>query len=94
MRETWYVLEDGSVADPSECATDEKGLNLTHKSGVKVAMKGEVPHSRGVDVDPDRKAASDSAPPKPAAKVAKAPANRELKPKKPAAKKKPGYETR
>lgn len=53
MRATWYVLENGSVVDPSECSADEKGLNLTHKSGVKVAMKGEVPHSRGVDIVPD-----------------------------------------
>lgn len=53
MRATWYVLEDGSVVDPSECTADEKGLNLTHKSGVRVAMKGEVPHSRGVDIDDD-----------------------------------------
>lgn len=55
MRATWYVLENGSVVDPSECSADEKGLNLTHKSGVKVAMKGEVPHSRGVDIDPEAK---------------------------------------
>lgn len=47
--ETWYVLEDGDVVDPNDVAPDESG-RLVHKSGVKVAMKGSVPHSRGVDV--------------------------------------------
>lgn len=51
MRATWYVLEDGKVADPNECTSDEKGA-LTHKSGVKVAMRfPDCPMSRGVDVD-------------------------------------------
>lgn len=51
MRETWYVLEDGTAVDPNECSADEKGINFTHKSGGKVAMRGEVPMSRGVDID-------------------------------------------
>lgn len=51
MRATWYVLEDGNVADPSECTPDEKGA-LTHESGVKVAMRfADCPMSRGVDLD-------------------------------------------
>lgn len=53
MRETWYVLEDGSVADPAEVATDNGGV-LRHASGVAVAMKGQVPSSRGVDPDEER----------------------------------------
>ncbi len=92
MRATWYVLEDGNAADPNECAPDKAGV-LRNKSGVAVAMRGEVPHSRGVDLDPDGKGPSKAAPanPKPApkAKVANSPANRELKAK--GAKK---YETR
>lgn len=51
MRETWYVLEDGSLADPVEVTVDEAG-RLVHSSGVAVQMKGDVPRSRGVD-DPD-----------------------------------------
>jgi hypothetical protein len=86
--ETWYVLENGDVADPKEVTTDKKGV-LRHKSGVAVAMKGDVPHSRGVDIDPAGKPAANTAPAAPKAKVAKAPANRELKAK--GAKK---YETR
>lgn len=50
MRETWYVLEDGTVADPSECAPDEYGV-LRHKGGVAVALRENVPRSRSVDPD-------------------------------------------
>lgn len=51
MRETHYVLEDGSTVHPSECAFNEDG-KLAHKSGL-VAMRddGETPRSRGVDID-------------------------------------------
>lgn len=48
MRETWYVLEDGSVADPNECAPDKSG-RLKHKGGEYVAMRGQVPSTRGVE---------------------------------------------
>lgn len=48
MRETWYVLENDSVVPPSE-VTDENGV-LTHKDG-RVAMRGDVPSSRGVEID-------------------------------------------
>lgn len=48
MRETWYVLETGAVADPADVAPDEKGA-LRHKSGVAVAMRNQTPVSRGVD---------------------------------------------
>lgn len=50
MRATWYVLETGETADPCEVAPDAKGV-LRHKSGAAVAMKGQVPHSIGVDLD-------------------------------------------
>lgn len=53
MRETWYVLEGGEVADPRECSLDNGG-RLTHKSGVAVEMRGETPRSRGVDADQER----------------------------------------
>lgn len=49
MRETWYVLEDGSAVDPREVTSDDNG-KLVHSSGVAVAMRGDVPSSRGVDV--------------------------------------------
>ena len=51
MRETWYVLEDGTAVHPSEVATNETG-KLAHNSGL-VAMRddGETPRSVGVDVD-------------------------------------------
>lgn len=54
MRETWYVLEDGSVASPSEVAPDAKGM-LRHKSGEAVAMRGDAYSSRSVDVDEEAK---------------------------------------
>lgn len=53
MRDTWYVLEDGSVADPSECAPDDNG-RLRHKGGAAVAMRGDAYSSRGVDPDQER----------------------------------------
>lgn len=60
--ETWYVLEDGSVADPSECGLDAKGI-LVHKSGVAVKVRGDTHWSRGVDVEAER--AKAKTPPKP-----------------------------
>lgn len=50
MRETWYVLEDGKVADPNEIAPDEGGV-LRHKDGVAVAIGPYGPKSTGVDLD-------------------------------------------
>lgn len=50
MRATWYVLEDGTPADPNECAPNDAG-QLVHKSGALVAMRGAIPSSTGVDVD-------------------------------------------
>lgn len=53
MRETWYLLEDGTAADPNECAPDPSGV-LRHKSDAAVAMRGQVPSTRGVDPEEER----------------------------------------
>lgn len=54
MRDTWYVLEDGTAVDPSQCVWDGKGNVLTHAGGQLVAMRAPgVPMSRGVDVAED-----------------------------------------
>lgn len=50
MRATWYVLEDGSVVDPNDCAPDARGV-MRHASGVAVAMRGGALSSRGVDLE-------------------------------------------
>lgn len=50
MRSTWYVMEDGSVADPSSVKPDAAGV-LRNRDGKAVAMRGDVPRSRGVDID-------------------------------------------
>lgn len=98
MRETWYVLEDGSVADPNECAPNENG-RLAHKRGL-VALRedGETPRSRSVDVDAvNAEAKADApAPAKPEGKSGAAPKQTdEMKPAaKPKAPKKSGYKTR
>lgn len=65
MTETWYVLVDGAVADPAEVVHEDDG-RLVHKSGVAVAMLGDVPSSRGVDADEER---AKQKKPTPAAKV-------------------------
>lgn len=86
MRETWYVLEDGSFADPAEVAPDSAGM-LRHKSGVGVAYGPHGPKSRSMG--PEERAAA--AGPKGSANKRAAPkwADREMKAK-PGA----GYETR
>lgn len=53
MRETWYVLENGDVADPRDVAPDKSSV-LKHKSGAAVAMRGDVPSTRSVDPDEER----------------------------------------
>lgn len=53
MIATWFVMEDGSVADPSDTAPDDKGV-LRHKDGRAVAMRGDVPRSRSVEVSEHR----------------------------------------
>ena len=51
---TWYVLQDGTHADPNDCAPDEEGV-LRHKDGLAVAMRsGGVPQSVGVDAEANK----------------------------------------
>lgn len=47
QRETWYVLEDGSFADPNDVAPDEAG-HLVHADGVRVRLSGDVYASRSL----------------------------------------------
>lgn len=51
MRETWYVMEDGSAGDPREIAPGKDG-RLVHKDGRKVAYAPHGPRSRSIDVPP------------------------------------------
>lgn len=60
MRETWYVLDDDSVADPKEVAPDESGA-LRHRDGRAVAIGPYGPRSRGVDLSEVAKAAPSAA---------------------------------
>lgn len=53
MIATWFVMEDGSVADPSEVRRDAAGV-LRHRDGRAVAMRDDVPRSRSVDADAER----------------------------------------
>lgn len=80
MRETWYVLETGDVADPRDIVHGVEPLK--HKDGRAVAMRddGVTPRSRSVDVDAERAKAADAVKPK----------AREAKPAEP----KTGYTTR
>lgn len=46
---TWYVLQDGTHADPNDVAPDGKGV-LRHKDGLDVAMRADGnPQTIGVD---------------------------------------------
>jgi hypothetical protein len=61
MRETWYVLEDGSLADPATCAHDNAGV-LRGANGIPVATRNGAYVSRGVDnADAERAKTSQSA---------------------------------
>lgn len=53
MMATWYVLEDGSVGDPSLISPDEKGV-LRHRDGRAVAYAPHGPRSRMVDAEAER----------------------------------------
>lgn len=53
MRETWYVLEDGSAGDPALIGTGEDG-RLVHEDGRKVAYGPHGPKSRSIDPDEER----------------------------------------
>jgi hypothetical protein len=60
MIETCYVLEDGSVAHPRDVKRDAQGA-LHHIDGRAVAMRGDVPRTRSVDVEALQKAAAEKA---------------------------------
>jgi hypothetical protein len=54
MRATWYVMEDGSVADPSLCKPDASGV-LRHRDGRAVKMRTDlvdpVPCTKRIDLN-------------------------------------------
>lgn len=58
--QTWYELEDGSLADPNDVAPDDAGV-LRHASGVAVRMRDDladpVPATRSVDPEAERERA-------------------------------------
>lgn len=86
---TWYVLDDGSAADPADIVTGNDG-KLASKDGRKVAYRedGVTPRSRGVDPDAER--AKKAAPPPKVDPKAPATVTRDLKADTP----KGGYKTR
>jgi len=53
MTETWYVLEDGTAADPADVVSDSG--RLRHADGRYVAMRfGDVPSTRSIDPAAER----------------------------------------
>jgi hypothetical protein len=61
MRETWYKLESGEVANPDDVITREDG-RLEHVSGELVAMRSPgVPFSVSVDQEEQTQEMSGSA---------------------------------
>lgn len=48
--EPWYVLEDGTRADPTDVEPDDSGVLRHNKSGKAVAMRSPgVPMTSGAD---------------------------------------------
>lgn len=47
MRETWYVLAGGGVADPRDVVTEPDGT-LRHKSGAAIAYGPHGPRARSM----------------------------------------------
>jgi len=93
---TWYLLVDGTHADPNDVAPDKDGV-LRHTNGLAVALHDNgVPQTIGRGAVENKhveaaKVAQDVAAASPAAPEAP----REMEPEpKPAAPKKPGYKTR
>lgn len=57
VTDTWYVLADGTHADPSDVSADKDGV-LRHKNGVPVALReGGLPLTSGVATKENKKAA-------------------------------------
>jgi hypothetical protein len=51
--ETWYVLEDGSVAAPRDVVVGASGV-LQHRDGRAVAYAPHGPRTRSVDPEAER----------------------------------------
>lgn len=69
--DTWYVLADGTHADPADVITNDKGV-MQHKNGVPVALRENgLPLTSGVATATNAKAAAAGKP----AKFPKAPAD-------------------
>lgn len=86
---TWYLLVDGTHADPNDVAPDADGV-LRHKDGLAVALHDSgVPQTIGRGAVENQNVAAAAAAPESAADP------REMTPEpKPAHVKKPGYKTR
>mgnify|MGYP001235049916 CR=1 FL=1 len=101
--ETWYVMEDGSVANPRLIKRGADG-KLVHKDGRKVAYASHGPRSRMVNLDEPVEAAPivEEAAPEPEAapveekaeKEAPASGDREMVAEKPKPAPKRTYKTR
>lgn len=48
--ETWYIMADGSIADPREVSPDEGGI-LHHVDGRAVAYAGHGPRARMISAE-------------------------------------------
>ena len=82
---TWYVLADGTHADPNDCAPGEDGV-LRHENGVPVALHEDgTPMSVGKAADEGNNVEAAQRPP---AQLQSEP--KDVKPAKP----KGGYKTR
>lgn len=79
--ETWFILEDGTSADPREVSPDKDGV-LRHKSGVAVKMRSPgVPMTRSLDPEVEREKARAKAKPAAAApQPTPKPETRDMKP--------------
>lgn len=54
--DTWYVLVDGTHADPAEVITDKDGV-MKHKNGVTVALRDSgIPLTSGVATKENKRA--------------------------------------
>lgn len=73
--ETWYVLEDESVADPHEVV--HKDGRLQHKDGRAVAHAPHGPRTRSVDADAERSKVAKRFPKAPDRAPAKSPEERQ-----------------
>lgn len=61
--ETWYLLEDGSVADPADVKPDEHGVLRCGEVAAVMRSPG-VPMTRSVNADAERAKKKPPPPPK------------------------------